>query len=131
MSDRADVLGSPLDVALAYHEAWTGHVVDAALRLVADDVVCDTPSGQLRGMAAYRPFLANFAPITTGYDMIATLGDAETAVLVYDLHTVPVASGLVCECFTVRGGKICRNRLIFDRTPYSDARQRSSGEDQP
>jgi hypothetical protein len=67
-------------------------------------------------------FPANFVPIVNGYDMIAALGDAETAVLVYDLHTVPVTSSLVCECFTVADGRITQNRLIFDQTPYA-ARQ--------
>ena len=115
-----------LDVALAYHRAWTSKDVDGALRLVADEIVCDAPSGQLRGMEQYRPFLAGFAPMVTGYDMVAALGDGETAVLVYDLHTLAVSSGLVCECFTVREGRITRNRLIFDQTPYMAARQQGS-----
>ena len=116
-----------LDVALAYHRAWTSKDVDGALRLVDNAVVCDAPSGQLRGMEMYRPFLAGFAPIVTGYEMIAALGDEETAVLVYDLHTLPVSSGLTCECFTVSDGRIARSRLIFDPTPYAAARQRSGG----
>jgi hypothetical protein len=119
--------GSPaLAVALAYHSAWTSKNVDEALQHVADGIVCDAPSGQLRGMDQYRPFLTNFVPIVKGYDMIAALGDADTAVLVYDLHTVPVSSGsLTCECFTIRDGKITQNRLIFDPTPYNAARQQS------
>ena len=88
--------------------------------------MCDAPSGQLRGIEQYRPFLANFVPIVKGYDMIAAFGDAETAVLVYDLHTIPVSSALTCECFTVSDGRITRNRLIFDQTPYAAARQQSS-----
>ena len=92
---------------------------------VADDIVCDAPSGQLLGLDQYRPFLANFVPRVTGYDLIAALGDAETAVLVYDLHTTPVSFGLTRECFTVRDGRIARNRLIFDQTPYTAARQQS------
>jgi ketosteroid isomerase-like protein len=112
-------------VALAYHRAWTSKNVDEALRHVANDIVCDAPSGQLRGIDQYRPFLANFAPLVTDFDMIAALGDADTAILVYDLHTIPVSSGLTCECFTVRDGRITRNRLIFDQTPYIAARQQS------
>jgi hypothetical protein len=38
-----------------------------------------------------------------------------------------VSSSLVAECFTVAAGKITRNRLIFDQTPFTAARpQRSS-----
>jgi hypothetical protein len=114
-----------LAVALAYHRAWTSKNVDEALTHVADNIVCDAPSGQLLGIDQYRPFLANFVPMVKGYDLIAALGDAETAVLVYDLHTIPVSSGLTCECFTVRDGRIARNRLIFDQTPYTAARQQA------
>jgi hypothetical protein len=117
---------APLDVALAYDRAWTSQHVDEALRLVDDEIDCNAPSGGLRGLAEYRPFLSNFAPSVTGRDMIAALGDTETAILVYDLHTALVGSALVCECLTMRDGRIIRNRLIFDQTPYAAARQRSS-----
>ncbi len=128
MAEQTTAESSPaLAVALAYHRAWTNKNVDEALSHVAEDIVCDAPSGQMRGIDQYRPFLANFVPIVEGYDMIAALGDAETAVLVYDLHTIPVSSGLTCECFTVSGGRIVRNRLIFDPTPYAAARQQQSG----
>ena len=126
MTDQSTAESSPaLAVALAYHRAWTSKNVDAALTHVADDIVCDAPGGQLLGIDQYRPFLANFVPMVKGYDLIAALGDAETAVLVYDLHTIPVSSGLTCECFTVRDGRIARNRLIFDQTPYTAARQQA------
>lgn len=80
----------------------------------------------MRGIDQYRPFLANFVPLVTGYEMIAALGNNDTAVLVYDLHTTAVNSGLTCECFTVKDGQITRNRLIFDQTPYTAARQQST-----
>jgi hypothetical protein len=32
-----------LDVALAYHRAWTGGDLDSAMTHIADDVVCDAP----------------------------------------------------------------------------------------
>ena len=123
MSEHGTDDTSPLSVALAYHRAWTSQDVEQALRHVGDDIVCDAPSSQLRGMAAYRPFLANFAPTVTGYDIIAALGDGEIVVLVYDLHNIQVSSALVCECFSVRDHLIVRNRLIFDQTPYAAARQ--------
>lgn len=126
MSEGRGTSGSsPLAVALAYHRAWTGKRVDEAMTQVSDDIICDAPSGQLRGIDQYRQFLSNFVPTVTGYDMIAALADEETAILVYDLHTTPVSSALICECFTVRAGRIARNRLIFDQTPYAAARQNS------
>jgi SnoaL-like protein len=125
MTDQTSVGRKPLEVAMAYHQAWTSKNVDDALSYVADDIACDSPTGHLQGLEQYRPFLANFAPIVKGYDMIAALGDEDTAILVYDLHTIPVSSGLVCECFTVSQGRITRNRLIFDQTPYTAARQQA------
>jgi len=126
MKDQLESASPALAVALAYHRAWTSKNVDEALRHVADDIACDAPGGQMRGIDQYRPFLANFVPLVTGHDMIAALGDTETAVLVYNLHTIPVSSGLTCECFTVKAGRITTNRLIFDQTPYTAARQQSS-----
>jgi hypothetical protein len=126
MNDQLEQASQALSVALAYHRAWTGKNVDEALSHVSEDIVCNAPGSTMQGIDQYRPFLANFVPMVTGYDMIAALGDRETAVLVYDLHTSAVTSGLICECFTVKAGKITRNRLIFDQTPYAAARQRSS-----
>lgn len=123
MTDERTTESPALTVALAYHRAWTSHNVDEALQYVSEDVICDAPSRQLHGMVEYRPFLANFAPIVKGYDMVAAIADGDTAVLIYDLHTIPVSSGLTCECFTVTSGRITRNRLIFDQTPYTAARQ--------
>jgi limonene-1,2-epoxide hydrolase len=125
-NDQTTQSGPALDVALAYHRAWTSRNVDEAMTHVADDVVCEAPSGLVRGIDEYRTFIGNFVPIVKGYDMIAALGDAATAILVYDLHTIPVSSGLTCECFTVEGGRITRNRLIFDATPYAVARQQAT-----
>jgi hypothetical protein len=125
MTEQAATRAKALDVAMAYHRAWTSKNVGEALSLVAPDVECDAPSGQLHGIDQYRPFLTDFVPIVTDYDMLAALGDEETAVLVYNLHTLPVSSGLVCECFSVTDGRITRNRLIFDPTPYTAARQQA------
>lgn len=118
MSDEAPIRNPALNVVLDYHRAWTGGAIDNALELVAEDIVCDAPSGRVAGIEAYRSFLSNFQPVVTGYDLIAALDDEETAVLVYDLHTAPVKSALTCECFTVRNGKIIQNRLIFDPSPF-------------
>jgi hypothetical protein len=125
-SNLRDESSPALAVALDYHRAWTRNRVDEALSYVSGDIVCDAPGGHMEGIDQYRPFLANFVPMVKGYDMIAALGDTETAVLVYDLHTFAVSSGLTCECFTVRAGKISRSRLIFDATPFAAAQQQSA-----
>ena len=112
-----------LEVALAYYRAWTGKDLEAALRHLADDVVCDAPAGRLEGVPAYREFLGPFSQMLLGSELLAAFGDDTTAVLVYDTRTPPVASGPGAECLTVRDGKIVHNRFIFDRLPFEAARR--------
>jgi ketosteroid isomerase-like protein len=112
-----------LQVALAYYQAWTTKDVDAAMRHLADDVVCDAPAGRIEGVQAYRQFLGPFAQMLISSELLAGFGDDTKAVLVYDTRTPPVASGPGAECLTVRDGKIVHNRFIFDRLPFEAARQ--------
>jgi len=47
-----------LQVALAYHQAWTNKDMDQAMTFIADDIVCDAPAGRIEGAEAYRAFMA-------------------------------------------------------------------------
>jgi hypothetical protein len=67
--------------------------------------------------------MAPFVPILLDATLIATFGDEETAVIVYDTATVPVPSAPAAECVTVENGKITHSRFIFDRAPFLAARQ--------
>jgi ketosteroid isomerase-like protein len=116
-----------LEVALAYYRAWTGKDIEAALRHLADDVVCDAPAGRIQGVEAYRQFLGPFAQLLIDSELLAAFGDDTTAVLVYDTRTPPVPSGPGAECLTVRDGKIVHNRFIFDRLPFETARRAAGG----
>jgi hypothetical protein len=119
-------LTSPaLDIALAYHQAWTSHDLEQAMTYIADEIVCDAPAGRLEGAVAYREFMGPFVQILTGSKLIAAFGDDETAVVVYDTETVPVKSAPGAECVTIKDGKITYSRFIFDRAPFDAAR--SSG----
>ena len=110
-----------LDVALAYHRAWTSGDLDSAMTHVADDVVCDAPAGRLEGAAAYRAFMAPFVGMLTGTELIGAFGDGDRAVVVYDTATTLVPSGPAAECVTVRDGRIAHSRFIFDRLPFQQA----------
>jgi len=111
-----------LRVALAYYQAWTSKDMEAAMRHLADDVVCDAPAGRIEGALAYREFLGPFAQMLLGDELLAAFGDDTRAVLVYDTRTPPVASAPGAECLTVQDGKIVYNRFIFDRLPFAAAR---------
>jgi hypothetical protein len=112
-----------LDVALAYHQAWTSHDLEKAMSYIADDIVCDAPAGRLEGAAAYRDFMGPFVQILTGSELVAAYGDDAKAVVVYDTETVPVKSAPGAECVTVKDGKIIHSLFIFDRAPFDAARR--------
>ena len=115
-----------LDVALAYHQAWTSQDLEKAMSYIADDIVCDAPAGRLEGAAAYREFMGPFVQILTGSRLIAAFGDRQTALVMYDTETVPVKSAPGAECVTVHDGRITYSRFVFDRTPF-DAARKSGG----
>jgi hypothetical protein len=124
MTDNQPTKISPaLRTALAYYEAWTSHDIDAAMSYIDDDIVCDAPAGRIVGAAAYREFIEPFAQMLVGATMIAGYGDDETALVMYDTETRLVPSGPGAECVTVKGGRICYSRFIFDRLPFQAARQ--------
>ena len=120
-----DTTSPALQTALAYYQACTSHDLDKAMSYIADEIICDTPAGRLQGAAAYRAFMAPFAQIVTGSEMIAAFGDEETALIMYDTKTVPVKSAPGAECVTVKDGKITYNRFVFDRAPFDAARTAS------
>ena len=68
-----------LDIALAYHRAWTSHDLEKAMTYIADEIVCDAPAGRLEGAAAYREFMGPFVQLLTGSKLLAAFGDDETA----------------------------------------------------
>jgi hypothetical protein len=121
-------MSSPaLQIALAYHRAWTGKDLDLAMTYLADDIVCDAPAGRIDGIQAYREFLEPFAGrFLISAELIAAFGDDTTALLMYDTDTIPAKSAPAAECVTVRNGKIVYNRFVFDRTPFDEFRRRQA-----
>ncbi len=117
---------APLEVALAYYEAWTSKDIDRAMAYIADDIVCEAPPGRIEGAEAYRGFMAPFAQILVRAQMIAAFGDEEKALVMYDTETIPVTSAPGAECVTVRDGKITHSWFVFDRAPF-DAARRAAG----
>lgn len=115
-----------LDVALAYHRAWAGKDLDAAMAYIADDIVCHAPAGRIVGAEAYRSFLVPFVGMLVASQLIAAFGEEETALVMYDTETALVKSAPGAECVTVEDGRIKTSRFVFDRLPFDLAR-RSGG----
>ena len=112
-----------LDVALAYHQAWTSQDLEKATSYIADDIVCDAPTGRLKGAAAYREFMGPFVQMLTGSKLIAAFGNRQTALVMYDTETVLVKSAPGAECVTVNDGRITYSLFVFDRAPFEAARK--------
>jgi hypothetical protein len=117
----AEDQGRALQVALAYYGAWAGKDLDSAMEWIADGIVCDAPAGRIEGAEAYRGFLLSFFKLLKRAELMASFGDDETALLLYDNETVPVPSAPSAAHFTVEGAKITRLRFVFDRVPYEAA----------
>jgi hypothetical protein len=115
--------GAAVETALAYHEAWTGKDFERAMSYIADDIVCHAPAGRIEGAEAYRAFMGPFVQILVNAELLAAFGDDETAVVMYDTHTLPVESAPGAECVTVRDGKIVHSWFVFDRAPFDAARR--------
>jgi len=113
--------GKALQVALAYYKAWASKDLERTMSFIADDIVCDAPAGRIEGARAYRGFLVSFFQLLERTELIASFGDDQTAMLLYDNATVPVPSAPSVGHFTVEDGTITRVRLIFDRVPYEAA----------
>lgn len=106
------------EIVQDYHRAWTSGDVDRAMTKVADDITCRAPGADLTGKAAYRDFIAGFAPSLTGLADIASFTDGERVALFYYPQTAATTTAPAAECFTVRDGKIAESVLIFDRLSY-------------
>jgi len=114
-----------LQTALAYYDAWRSRDHKKAMNFVADNVVADTPFGHLDGGEALHKSESEFAPMLTGATLIASFGDDNTALLLYNTHTLPVPSVLSAKYFTVENGKITAIKGLFDTAVFARAQSGS------
>ncbi len=77
------------------------------------------PAARLEGVQVFHACMGPFAQILTRSALIAAFGDDTTAILTYDIDTLPVrdAPGAEYVTVTVTAGKITRMRIIFARAP--------------
>lgn len=109
---------SEFDIVAAYHRAWTTGDIDGAMEHVADDITCRAPGGDLIGKAAYREFIAGFAPRLTGIGGLAEFAAGSRVALFYYPQTAATDTAPAAELFTVEHGLITKSVLIFDRLSY-------------
>jgi len=114
--------GSAQQIADEYVRAWLGGEVEKALGLIAEDVVCEAPTGQITGLVGYRQFLEPFVTTLVRGELIDVLGDDDHAATVYVVDT-PFAKDIRgMEYLTVTGGKITHVISVFDLSPMIKAK---------
>jgi hypothetical protein len=115
MAHRHHLAAAPLDVALVFTKAWSTHDLATAASYVAEDIVFDGPLQQTTGAKAYLEGLAALSEQVTGLLLIAAFGDADKALLMYDLSTSTHGTLSCAKCLTIGSdGKIRRDKLVFD-----------------
>ncbi|MFT2215649.1 nuclear transport factor 2 family protein [Rhizobium giardinii] len=85
-----------LKIARTYFEGMATKGVESIMAVSDDHVICNSPTGQLRGSEAFRNFQEGFAKMIKKLTLVAAF-DHRQAVIVYDSETHPVSSGLVAE----------------------------------
>ncbi len=103
-----------LDVARAYHHAWTACDFAAARRLLAADLETDVPINTYTGGDDFAAAVAGFGALAEHVELLAEFGSGQQALLLYDMHTRPFGRLRVAEHFTVRAGLIRCIRHVHD-----------------
>jgi hypothetical protein len=121
---------TPVALARAFTEAWTGRDVDTAATYLADDVTFDGPLNHTVGKDAYVQGLAAFARTVAGATILAAFGDDTRALIMYEL-TGPFGALTGAELLAVRDGKIHADRLTFDTYIVRQASRSAAGDVHP
>ncbi|MFI0822486.1 nuclear transport factor 2 family protein [Streptomyces sp. NPDC021098] len=114
--------GSAQKIADEFVRAWLGRDVETAMGFIADDIVCEAPTGRFEGRDSYRQFLEPFASALLGGAVIDILGDDTHAAAVYTTDTPFAKDFRAIDYLTVEDGKITRSITVFDLAPALRAR---------
>ncbi|MFC0438431.1 nuclear transport factor 2 family protein [Kutzneria buriramensis] len=104
-------------IATEYARAWLAGDAEKALSFIADDIVCEAPSGRITGAEGYRNFLTPFVTALVSGELIDVLADEEHAATVYVVETPFAKDFRGMEYITVKDGKIAHVVSVFDRAP--------------
>lgn len=101
-------------VAVALVEAFGKHDMATVARLLADDVVFESPRVRITGAEAVLEAMGEFARAVTGTTVIDAFGDDERAMVMYDVETGPFGTLRAVDHLVVRDGRITSDVLVFD-----------------
>lgn len=114
---------TPLDVAQAYHAAWTSGDLDGAMKYVSDDIVIHAPGDEISGKEGYSEYLGGFMKMLTGVTNLGAYGGNDGAMLFYFPHTQATKTAPTAEFFKISDGKITESTLLFDRPSFGPPEQ--------
>jgi ketosteroid isomerase-like protein len=110
---------NPAEVVERYFDAWTSKDFDTARSLLRDDLSFKGPLEQLDSADALIESIKQLAQIVTGAERHGIVEQDDQVCVIYDLHTVPIATAAVAEWYTVRDGKIAKMQAFFDARPFA------------
>ncbi len=119
---RSDALA----VAHASHRAWSTRDLEEVGVHLSDDLRVEVPINQYASKADFLEAVLRTAAMTSSVTLLAALGDAGQAMLLYDM-TLPIGELRVAEHFTVRDGLIQTIRQIHDTAALRAAGFERSG----
>ena len=102
-----------MNVARAYHYAWTTRNFQAAARRLADTLVVEVPINEYPAKADFLTALESTREMASRVHVLAEFGDGGGALLLYDMQ-LPMTNLRVAEHFTISNGQITRIRQIHD-----------------
>jgi hypothetical protein len=106
---------SALDIAAAFLDAWTGQDFETAGGYLAGDFTFDGPIAHYRSAREFLTGSRGFAARLTGtWSRVAAFGDQRQALLLYDLHLADGSAMRVADYYTVTGGKIQAEQILWD-----------------
>lgn len=121
---------TPAAVAQAFIEAWGRQDMEEVARLVADDMEFESPMVGHTGAEAFLAAAGEFNRSVTGVDIVAVLGDDRSALVMYDMHTVPFGTLRAADHLVVEDGKITADKLVFDTHAVRQVQDRTPAEAQ-
>jgi limonene-1,2-epoxide hydrolase len=96
----------PIEIATSFLQAWADGDMDAASRLLGDDVQFEGPMQTARGRDEVAAAMGDFGKLVSGITLIATAGDAERVLVMCDMHTQPFGTLRAAEHYVIRDGRI-------------------------
>ncbi len=102
-----------LNVARAYHRAWTGGSFEEAAGYLADDLTVEVPINSYPTKASFVEAVRFTRDMTSGIELLSELGGDGEALMLYDM-LLPFGAMRVAEHFSVSDGRIDRIRQVHD-----------------